>query len=137
MLVQQKEAAFTLAAGTVFGLLPPLLAPVVLKLGSEVILFALMLFILILWLGRRLIGARFKALDEMDKTIRYQAALIAIHGFGAVVIIFACALFLLHRSTLQVPLHRVLWLAYYGWISLYVFWSAAMLVLYRRGALDV
>ena len=73
----------------------------------------------------------------MDKTIRYQAALIAVHGFGAVVMIYACVLYLIHRDVQTVPLRQVLNLAYYGWISLYVFWSGSILVLYRKGALHV
>jgi len=31
----------------------------------------------------------------------------------------------------------VLNLAYYSWISLYLFWTASILLLYKRGVIDV
>jgi hypothetical protein len=36
-----------------------------------------------------------------------------------------------------VPLPQVLQLAYFSWISLYVFFSGSILVLYRTGAMNV
>lgn len=137
MLLQQKESLITLLSGLVFAVLMPLITPMFEARRNEAILAALVLFILTLWIGRLVIGARFKALDERDKTIRYQAAMIAIHFFGAVVMIFACVLYLLHYRSGQVPLHQVLTLAYYGWISLYVCWAGSMLILHRTGTINV
>lgn len=137
MQLQQKEAAITLASGIIFALLPLAAKPLQGELSSETILVALVIFIQTLWIGRIVIGARFKALDERDKTIRYQAAMIAMHFFGAVVMVFACVLYLNYRDILLVPLHLVILLAYYSWISLYVSWSAAMLILHKTGTLNV
>ncbi len=137
MLIQQKEAAITLASSVAFLILKALVVPDLGSFSCELTLVLLALFIVSIWAGRIIIGAKFKLLDEMDKTIRYQAALIAVHGFGAVVMIYACVLYLIHRDVQTVPLRQVLNLAYYGWISLYVFWSGSILVLYRKGALHV
>ncbi len=137
MLLQQKEATITLISGIVFAIAMPLITPLFGTLRNEAILLTLVLFIITLWVGRIAIGARFKALDERDKLIRYQAAMIAMHFFGAVVMILACILYIIHRATQQVPLHQVLQLAYYSWMSLYVFWSGAMLILHKTGTINV
>lgn len=137
MQTQQKEAAYTLISGAMFILLKVAILPVWGQFRSEGILLLLALFILTLWIGRAIYRVKFKALDEMERTIRYQAALIAIHGFGAAVMVFAFVLYLIHRDTQSVPLPQLLSMAYYSWISLYVFWSASMLVLHRIGVRNV
>jgi hypothetical protein len=137
MLPQQKEAIFTFISSVVFTLLLLLLVPLFSVFRSEAILVLFVLFILTLWVVRSLTGLRFKALDEMDKTIRLQAAIIAIHGFGATVAIYALTLYLIHGATLVVPVHQVLQLALYSWLALYAFWSGSILILYRRGAFHV
>lgn len=137
MLPQQKEATLTLISSIFFVVLMSLTAPVMGYFKSEVIFIMLVLFILTLWASRKIAGLKFKVLDEMEKTIRYQAALIAIHGFGAVVMVFAFVLYLLHRNTAVVPLHQVLQMAYFSYISLYVFWSGSILILYKTGAWNV
>lgn len=137
MLKQQKEAAFTLASCIVFIVLKALAMPDWGDFTNEATLVLLALFILTLWLGRSLLGAKMKELDERDKTIRYQAALIAAHGCVAVLMVYATVLYLLHRGTQTVPLPQVLQLAYFSWISLYVFFSGSILVLYRTGAMNV
>ena len=137
MQTQQKEATFTLISGITFILLKALFLPIRGQFRSEGILLLLAFFIFTLWIGRAIYKVRFKALDEMERTIRYQAALIATHGFGAVVMVFAIVLYLIHRGTQIVPLPQLLSMAYFSFISLYVFWSASMLVLHRTGAINV
>ncbi|HNT52180.1 MAG TPA: hypothetical protein PKH19_02165 [Candidatus Syntrophosphaera sp.] len=137
MLTQQKEAAITLTSSLVFIMLKALAVPDLGAFDCELTLTLLALFIVSLWAGRIIVGAKLKSFDERDKTIRYQAALIAVHGFGAVVMAYACILYLIHRDFQSVPLRQVLNMAYYGWISLYVFWSGSILILYRKGALHV
>jgi archaellum biogenesis protein FlaJ (TadC family) len=137
MLAQQKEATYTFMGSVVFILLLSLISPLFHDGRSEAILVLFVLFIVALWIIRRSMGLKFTKLDEMDKTIRLQAAMIAIHGFGATVVIYALALYLSYRNSLAVPVHQVLQLAFTGWLSLYFFWSGSILVLYRRGAFDV
>ncbi|MDD4224216.1 MAG: hypothetical protein PHD87_06480 [Candidatus Cloacimonetes bacterium] len=137
MLIQQKEALFTLLSSIVFIILKALLIPDLGAFNLELTLVLLALFNVSLWAIRIFLGFRFKALDEMDKTIRYQAAMIAIHGVLTVVFVYAAVLYLIHRETLMVPLQQVLNLAYYSWISLYLFWTTSILLLYKRGVIDV
>jgi len=137
MLIQQKEALFTLLSSIVFIILKALLIPDLGAFNLELTLVLLALFNVSLWAIRIFLGFRFKSLDEMDKTIRYQAAMIAIHGVLTVVFVYAAVLYLVHRETLVVPLQQVLNLAYYSWISLYLFWTASILLLYKRGVIDV
>ncbi len=137
MLIQQKEALFTLISSIVFIILKALLIPDLGAFNLELTLVLLALFNVSLWAIRIFLGFRFKSLDEMDKTIRYQAAMIAIHGVLTVVFVYAAVLYLIHRETLVVPLQQVLNLAYYSWISLYLFWTASILLLYKRGVIDV
>ncbi len=137
MLIQQKEALLTLISSVVFIILKAFLIPDLGAFNLEFTLVLLALFNVSLWAVRIFLGFRFKALDEMDRTIRYQAAMIAIHGVLMVVFVYAVVLYLIHRSTLTVPLQQVLNLAYYSWISLYLFWTASILVLYKRGVINV
>jgi len=137
MLPQQKEAILTFISSLVFVILLSLLAPELGYFRSEAIFIMLALFIVTLWIGRKIAGLKFKMLDEMEKIIRYQAALIAIHGFGAVVMVFAFILYMIHRETMTVPLHQVLQMSYYSYISLYLFWSGSILILYKTGAWNV
>lgn len=137
MLAQQKEAILSLLSSLVFALLLLFVSPLFAAARSEVILVLFALFILTLWGVRKSVGLKFKSLDEMDKTIRLQAAIIAVHGFGAMVAIYAIFLYILHRVDSLVPIHQVLSLAFAGWLSLYIFWTLSILILYRRGALHV
>ncbi len=137
MLAQQKEALFTLISSIVFTLLLLFVSPLFTVVRNELILAFFALFILSLWVIRRGTGLSFKNLDEMDKTIRLQSAIIAVHGFGATVAIYAFCLYLQFRSSGMVPIHQVLSLAFTGWLSLYTFWTLSILILYRRGALNV
>ncbi|MCB5285405.1 MAG: hypothetical protein LHW45_07445 [Candidatus Cloacimonetes bacterium] len=137
MLIQQKEALFTLLSSIVFIVLKAIPLPALGAFNLEFTLVLLALFNVSLWAIRIFLNFRFKALDEMDKTIRYQSAMIAIHGVLTVVFVYAVVLYLLHRNTLAVPLQQVLNLAYYSWISLYLFWTASILVLYKRGVINV
>lgn len=137
MLIQQKEALFTLLSSIVFIVLKAIPLTTLGAFNLEFTLVLLALFNVSLWAIRIFLNFRFKALDEMDKTIRYQSAMIAIHGVLTVVFVYAVVLYLLHRNTLAVPLQQVLNLAYYSWISLYLFWTASILVLYKRGVINV
>lgn len=137
MPIQQREASLSLLCSVLFSILLFCVSPLVPALRSEIILCLFVLFIISLWIIRKLNGLSFKQLDEMDKTIRLQAAIIAIHGFCATVVIYALALYLAYRNGGTVPIHQVLQLAFTGWLSLYLFWTASILVLYRRGAFYV
>jgi len=137
MPIQQREAGLSLLCSVVFTLLLLLVSPLFPALRSELILCLFVLFIISLWIVRKLSGISFKQLDEMDKTIRLQAAIIAIHGFGATVVIYALGLYLAFRNAGVIPIHQVLQLAFISWLSLYFFWTASILVLYRRGAFYV
>jgi hypothetical protein len=137
MLAQQKEALYTLISGIAFILLKALVVPNLGAFNLELTLVLLALFIVSLWAIRIFLGIKFKSLDERDKAIRFQAGMIAIHGMLAVVIIFAVVLYLMHRGSQAVPLSQVLGMAYYSWISMYVFWTGSILALYKRGVLDV
>lgn len=137
MPIQQREASLSLASSVLFTLLLLLVCPLFSAIQSELILSLFVMFIISLWIVRKLSGLSFKQLDEMDKTIRLQSAIIAIHGFCATVVIYALALYLAYRNSGTVPIHQVLQLAFIGWLSLYFFWTASILVLYRRGALYV
>lgn len=137
MLPQQKEATLTLISSVFFVILLSIIAPYLGFFRNEATFILLGVFIIDLWICRRIAGMSFKVLDEMEKTIRYQAALIAIHGFGAVVMVFAFMLYLLYRNSGFVPLHQVMQMAYYSWISLYIFWSGSILILYKTGAWNV
>jgi len=137
MLAQQKEATFTLLSSIVFALLLLFVSPLLSTWRNELILILFVLFIITLWIVRQVTGLKFKQLDEMDKTIRLQSAIIAVHGFGATVVIYALALYLAFRNVGAVPLPQVLQLAFGGWLSLYIFWTASILILYRRGAFHV
>lgn len=137
MLIQQKEALFTLISSIVFIVLKAIPLTTLGAFNLEFTLVLLALFNVSLWAIRIFLNFRFKALDEMDKTIRYQSAMIAIHWVLTVVFVYAAVLYLLHRDTLTVPLQQVLNLAYYSWISLYLFWTASILVLYKRGVINV
>lgn len=137
MPIQQKEASLSLVCSVLFTLLLLLVCPQFPAIKSELILCLFVLFIVSLWIVRKLSGLRFKQLDEMDKTIRLQSAIIAIHGFCAVVVVYALALYLAYCSSGTIPIHQVLQLAFFSWLSLYIFWTASILFLYRRGALYV
>ncbi len=137
MRIQVKEALFTLLSSIAFIILKAFLIPNLGAFNLELTLVLLALFNVSLWAIRIFLNFRFKALNELDKTIRFQAGMIAIHGVLSVVFIYAVVLYLIHRETLVVPLQQVLNLAYYSWISLYLFWTASILVLYKRGVLKI
>ena len=133
MVPQQKEAVVALCSSLVFTSLLPLVRPLAGSFRIEAIFVTLVAFIATLWIGRVLVGLKAKALDERDLAIRYQAGLVATHGFGIVVMVGAAILCLLHREILVVPTEHVALLAYYGWMTLYLVWSVTVLILYRKG----
>ncbi|MCB5267744.1 MAG: hypothetical protein LHW46_06515 [Candidatus Cloacimonetes bacterium] len=137
MLAQQKEAIYTLICSICYFIVL-LILPLVFKgIAAESVLLLFALFISSIWILRKRSGSRFQAMDEMDKTIRLQAAIIATHAFGLTVAIYGIVLYLIHRGYPFVPIHQVLLLALHSWLSLYAFWSGSILYLYRRGALSV
>lgn len=137
MSPHQKEALYTLISSLFFSVIL-LLSPIIFKNNlAENVLLVFVLFIVSLWLIRERTGFNFKALNSEDKTIRFQAAMIGLHGFGATLGIYAIMLYLIHRSALKVPLHQVLLLATHSWLSLYCFWSAAILYLQKKGPLNI
>nr|MDK2850177.1 hypothetical protein [Candidatus Cloacimonadota bacterium] len=137
MLIQQREALYTLICSIVFIILKAVLFPNIGDHDPEFTLGLLALFNILLWVIRYSLKFRFKTLDKMDKTIRFQAGMIAIHGVMAVMFIYTIVLYLLHRGTLIVPLQQVLNLMYFTWMSLYLFWTIFILVFYKKGVLNI
>ncbi len=137
MPLPQKEALFSLISSVVFIVVKAFLIPDLGAFNLELTLTLLALFNVSLWAIRILLNFRFKDMEQKDKNIRFQAAMLAIHLSLVVVFVYAAVLYLLHRQSLAVPLERVLDLAYYTWISFYLFWTAGILVLCKRGPLDI
>lgn len=137
MLPQQKEALGTLICSILFTVLLALAVPLFGSYRSEAILVLFVLFIVTLWVVRKITKLTFKSLDEMDKTIRQQAAVIATHAMGATIALYAIGLYLASRSGIMIPAYLVLQMAMYSWLALYLCWSGSILILYRKGALHV
>ncbi len=137
MPLPQKEALFSLISSIVFIIAKVFLIPDLGTFNLELTLTLLALFNVSLWAIRILLNFRFKNMDQRDKNIRFQAAMLAIHLSLVVVFLYAAILYLIHRQNNLVPLEKVLDLAYYTWISFYLFWTAGILVLCKRGPLDV
>lgn len=134
MLPQQREALLVLASSVVFTAALALLQPWAGGLHIEATFGALGAFVIVLWIGRSLVGLRAKSLDERDVAIRYRAGIVAMFGFGSTLIIGAILLCTAHRETGLVPVAQVALLAYGSWMAMYLLWSVTVLVLYRRGA---
>jgi hypothetical protein len=132
MLPQQKEAVLELCNVVLFSVLVGVLIPLIGSFDSEAVLLALVGFIVVLWVGRGLVGLRTKALDERDMAIRYKAGMLALHGFGMVVMAGAVVLFFVNRTDLLVPAIHVALLAFASWMVMYVVSAVTVLVLYRR-----
>ncbi|MBN1628684.1 MAG: hypothetical protein JW990_02875 [Thermoleophilia bacterium] len=132
MLPQQKEALVALGSAVAFGVLIGVLIPLIDSFRAEAVFIALVAFILGLWIGRAVVGLRTKALDERDMAIRYKAGMVALHGFGAVVMVGAVVLFFLNRGDLLVPVVHVALLAFVSWIVMYMVWAVTVLILYRK-----
>ncbi|MBN1628965.1 MAG: hypothetical protein JW990_04320 [Thermoleophilia bacterium] len=121
-----------LCGAVFFSVLVGVLMPLIDSFEWEAVLLVLVGFILVVWVGRAIVGLRTKALDERDMAIRYKTAIAAMHGFGAVVMVSAVVLVFLNRVDLLVPASHVALLAFVGWIVMYVVWSVTVLVLYRK-----
>ena len=104
MRLQQKEAWITLISSVVYLALIHVFAPMAKRFGAELLLSFLVLQIITLWLGRTMIRVRFSVLDESDKTIRFQAAMIATHVMGAVLMITAICYYLRYGRIGSVPM---------------------------------
>ncbi|MCB5228451.1 MAG: hypothetical protein LHW44_00025 [Candidatus Cloacimonetes bacterium] len=133
MSLHQKESLYTLICSVVFFVLLLVLPLVNGSISAEVILLLFALFILCLWFIRQRLGIRFSKLNQEERMVRFLAAMIAVHAFGAVVAVYAIVLYLLHRSVGQVPLPQVLLLATHSWLSLYAFWSLFILIIHKWG----
>jgi hypothetical protein len=133
MVSQEKEAYLTLANSLIFALVVFPFRNIFPKFECEVVFVALVVFIAILWIGRKVFGIKFKTLDERDIAIRYRSGIMAAHVFGAVIMVGATVLWMLHRSTMTVPTIQLALLAYFGWLSMYLTLSMTVLILYRRG----
>ncbi len=64
--------------------------------------------------------------------IRYKAGMLALHGFGMVVMAGAVVLFFVNRTDLLVPAIHVALLAFASWMVMYVVSAVTVLVLYRK-----
>ena len=132
MLPQQKEAVLELCGAVFFSVLVGVLVPLIDSFRSETVLLALVGFIVVLWIGRRLVGLRAKTLDERDMAIRYKAGMLALHGFGMVVMAGAVILFFVNRTDLLIPAVQVALLAFASWMAMYIIASVTVLTLYRK-----
>lgn len=137
MLPQQKEAIMTLICSIVFIVTLMFIMPMFLPFNAEVVFILLAVFNTILWMMRRIAKVDFKALDEMEKTIRYKASFISTHAFSMVVIIYVFFLYVENIGFATVPMSQVLKMAYYSYVSLHVFRSVSILILYKTGAGNV
>jgi hypothetical protein len=115
-----------------FSVLVGVLIPLLDSFESEVVLLALVGFIVVLWVGRGLVGLRTNDLDERDMAIRYKAGMLALHGFGMVVMAGAVVLFFINRVDLLVPVIQVAVIAFASWMVMYVVSAVTVLVLYRK-----
>jgi len=93
--LQIKEAWITLISSVLYLVLIHVVAPMMQSYRAELVLAFLVLHIFTLWLGRMAIKVSFKALNEREKAIRFQAAMIATHMMGAVVMLTAICYYLL------------------------------------------
>jgi hypothetical protein len=133
MAPQEKEALLTLGNSLAFAILVFPLRMIFPEFQCEVVFVALVAFIAILWIGRKLFGIKRKALDERDMAIRYLSGIIAAHVFGIVIMVGTVVLWMLHRLAMSVPIMDMVLLAYFGWLSMYLTLSVTVLILYRRG----
>jgi hypothetical protein len=134
MVSQQREAVFALCSSLVFTVLVLLLRGLFGAHEVEALLVALVAFIVAQWAGRRIVGLRADTLDERDLAFRNLAAHVGTLVFGVAVVAGVAVLWLVHRETLLVPVAQVALLAFLSYTAMYVAWSVAVLVLYRRGS---
>jgi hypothetical protein len=133
MAPQEKEALLTLGNSLAFAILVFPLRMIFPEFQCEIVFITLVAFIAILWIGRKIIGIKRKALDERDMAIRYLSGIIAAHVFGIVIMVGTVVLWMLHRLSMSVPIMDMALLAYFGWLSMYLTLSVTVLILYRRG----
>jgi hypothetical protein len=132
VLPQEKEAIVALVSSILYTAALLALRPALGALQIAATFAALLAFILTLWAGRAVVGLRSSRLDERDLAIRHRAGEIAIHGFGAAVMAGTAILCYVHRATDLLPAPQVALLAFLSWTGMYLVWSVAVLVLYRR-----
>jgi hypothetical protein len=133
MLPQQKEAVFTLAVWAVGSLAMLAVALFINRYQTEITYALLALAICAIWVFRRMAGVRWKDLDERDQGIRFKAGIAGAAGVVLLVVVACLILSAVFRDKGAVPVSYLARMAFGAMASLYLFWTAAILVLYRRG----
>jgi len=127
MLPQQKEAVLTLVVWGIGIVL--MFAIMMLHPGyqTEIIYALLALTIVAMWVCRRISGVKWKNLDERDQGFRFKAGMVTL-------VVVACVLIsgIYHQQGV-VPIVFLARMAFGAMASLYLFWTVAILVLYRKG----
>ena len=133
MLPQQKETLLTLVvwvAGTAAMLA---VAVFVSAYQTEIIYALLAVVIIAMWVCRRIAGVKWNDLDERDQGIRFKAGMAGAAGVVTLVVVTCLVLSGVFRTAGVVPVFWFARLAFGAMASLYLFWTAAILILYRRG----
>ena len=130
MLPQQKEAMFTLVVW-IGGIIAMLVAAG--RYQTEITYGLLAITICAMWIIRALTGVKWKSLDERDQGIRFKAGMAGAGGVVTLVVVACLILSSLFRMQGVVPVRYFAKMDFGAMASLYVFWAAAILLLYRKG----
>jgi hypothetical protein len=134
MLPQQREAVCTLVAWVVGLIAFSVIAAAFRGHGAEVSFSVMVLVIVAMWVIRALNGVSWKKLDERDQLIRFKAGMAAAAAVVALVVVGCVALYYTFHACGMVPIRYLSYMAFAAMASLYVCWTAAILLLYRKGA---
>jgi hypothetical protein len=133
MLPQQKEAMYTLVvwiAGTVAMVAVAAFAG---RYQTEITYGLLALTICSMWVFRRIAGVNWKTLDEMDQCIRFKAGMAGAAGVVLLIVVTCLVLSTAYRVQGVVPVCFFARMAFGAMAALYLFWTVAILILYRKG----
>lgn len=133
MLPQQKEAMFTFIVWVVGTLIMLGVAASGARFQTEIIYGLLALVICAMWVLRRIAGVSWKKLDERDQGIRFKAGMAGAAGVVTLVVVTCLVLSNIYRIQGVVPVHYFARMAFGAMAALYLFWTAAILILYRKG----
>lgn len=133
MLPQQKEALLTLVLWVTGTAAMLAVAALMTEYQTEATYALLALVIIAMWVCRRIVGVKWEKLDERDQGIRFKAGMAGAAGVVMLVVVTCLVLSSVFRTAGVVPVCWLARMAFGAMASLYVFWTAAILILYRRG----
>jgi predicted phage tail protein len=133
MLPQQKEALLTLILWVAGIAALPAVTMLVPVYQTEITYALLALVIIAMWVCRRIVGVKWSDLDERDQGIRFKAGMAGAAGVVTLVVGVCLILSSVFRTAGFVPVFWIARLAFCAMAALYLFWTAAILILYRRG----